>query len=309
MKSSPSDRSGLSYLLITPARNEDAFIELTIDSVINQTVRPLRWLIVSDGSTDRTDEIIAAAARKHDWIELLRMPERTSRDFGGKAHSFNTGYDHLKHLPHEVVVSLDADITFAPDYFEFLLGKLAATPQLGLVGTPFAEDGHTYDYRFSSVEHVSGACQVFRRECLETVGGYVQSKGGGIDVIAVLSARMNGWGTRTFTEKHCDHHRPMGSAQEKRKIMTDFALGRHDYCLGFHPIWQVFRSIHQMSRRPYIVGGAALLTGYFWAMLNRYQRSVGRDLLAFQQQDQMRRLRKFFRIWNPGSRVTPLFTK
>lgn len=286
--------SALRYLLITPARNEDAFIELTINSVVAQTVHPQRWLVVSDGSTDRTDEIVSRFAQKYDWIELLRMPSRASRDFGGKAYSFNTGYSRLQELPHEIVASLDADITFEPDYFEFLLNKFVDDPRLGIAGTPFAQDGATYDYRFSSVEHVSGACQVFRRECLAQIGGYVPVKGGGLDVIAVLTARLKGWGTRTFTEKTCEHHRPMGSARDPRKFMAYFNLGQKDYCLGFHPLWQMFRSVYQMSKRPYVIGGSALLAGYCWAMVRRVKRPIGRDLVKFQRQDQMKRLRTFF---------------
>jgi biofilm PGA synthesis N-glycosyltransferase PgaC len=158
---------GLQYLLITPAKNEAAFIELTIQSVVKQTVRPVRWLVVSDGSSDGTDEIVSRYAAQYYWIELFRMPPRESRDFGGKAICFNTGYARLKHLSHDIVASLDADITVDPDYFEFLLGKFASDSHLGIAGTPFAEDGVTYDYRFSSTEHVSGACQLFRRECFE----------------------------------------------------------------------------------------------------------------------------------------------
>jgi biofilm PGA synthesis N-glycosyltransferase PgaC len=286
----------MQYLLITPARNEEAFLELTIQSVVNQTVRPKRWLIVSDGSTDRTDEIVARYAQQHDWIELLRMPSRETRDFGGKAHCFNTGYARIQHLPHDIVTSLDADITFEPDYFEFLLGKFAVDPELGIAGTPFAEDGTTYDFRFSSAEHVSGACQLFRRECFEEIGGYVESKGGGIDVIAVLSARMKGWRTRTFTERHSDHHRPMGSANHRHKVSANFKLGEKDYWLGFHPIWQVFRSVYQTTRTPYVIGGTALFFGYFWAMLRRLERPVSGELVAFQRRDQMRRLRRFLHV-------------
>jgi poly-beta-1,6-N-acetyl-D-glucosamine synthase len=281
------------YLLVTPARNEEAFLELTIQSVLKQTVRPARWLIVSDGSTDRTDEIVSRYARQHDWIELFRMPERDTRDFGGKARSFNTGYARIKHLAHDVIASLDADITFDPDYFKFLLGKFSADPQLGLAGTPFSEGGETYDYRFSSADHVSGACQVFRRECLEAIGGYVQSKGGGIDVIAVLTARMKGWHTHTFTEKHCDHHRPMGSANYRSKIMANYQLGQRGYALGFHPVWQVFRSIYQMTRKPYVTAGAALFVGYFCAMVRGMERPASPEVVAFQRRDQMRRLRRF----------------
>ena len=285
--------SGLRYLLITAAQNEEAFIELTINSVINQTVLPERWLIVSDGSTDRTDEIVDRYARKCDWIELLKMPARETRDFGGKARSFNLGYSRLQHLPHDLAASLDADITFEPRYFEFLLGKFAQDARLGIGGTPFSEEGVTYDYRFSSVEHVSGACQLFRRQCLADVGGYVPVKGGGIDVIAVLTARSKGWHTRTFTEMTCQHHRPMGSAKDRRKALANFHLGQRAYRLGFHPLWQVFRSIYQMTRKPYVVAGAALFAGYFWAMIRGQERPLSNELVAFQQRDQMARLRRF----------------
>jgi poly-beta-1,6-N-acetyl-D-glucosamine synthase len=295
---------GLQYLLITAARNEEAFIELTIRSVVNQTVRPMRWFIVSDGSTDRTDEIVRGYAAQHDWIELYRMPERKTRDFGGKARCFNMGCERFKHLSHDVIVSLDADITFEPGYFEFLLDKLANDPQLGIVGTPFIEEGVTYDYRYSSTDHVSGACQVFRRECFEGIGGYVQSKGGGIDVIAVLTARKNGWRTRTFTEKSCEHHRPMGSANHRHKIVANFKLGQRQYCIGFHPLWQLFRSVYQISRKPYVTAGVALFGGYLWAMVRRIERPMSDELIAFQQQDQMRRLRGFFHFGRKNSAVS-----
>ena len=287
----------LQYALITPARNEEAFIELTIQCVVSQTVPPVRWLVVSDGSTDRTNEIVTRYALEHDWIELLEMPPRQSRDFGGKADCINAGYSSLvvrqPSVPFDFVGSLDADISFDKDYFEFLLRKFASDPQLGLAGTPFSENGETYDYRFSSTDHVSGACQLFRRKCFEAIGGYVPVKGGGIDVIAVLTARSKGWRTRTFTEKTCEHHRPMGSAQERRKTMAVFSAGQKDYRLGFHPVWEIFRSAYQMTRKPYVISGALLFAGYSWAMLRRSQRSVNSELLKFQRQDQMRRLRKF----------------
>ena len=98
------------YVLITPARNEESFIELTIKSVIGQTVLPLRWVIVSDGSTDRTDEIVKRYAGEYSWIELVRMPERTERHFAGKVHAFNKGYERLQGFRHDIVGSIDADI-------------------------------------------------------------------------------------------------------------------------------------------------------------------------------------------------------
>lgn len=269
---------------------------MTLASVVNQTILPEKWLIVSDGSTDRTDEIVESYAAQYEWIELFRMPEKKERDFGGKARAINAGYERIKNIPHDVVACMDADLTFESDYFEFLLGKFRENEKFGLIGAPFAEKGETYDFRFSSSNHVSGACQVFRRECFETVGGYTISKGGGIDVIAVLTARNAGWLTRTFVEKHSVHHRPMGSAKDKRVLVATFKLGQLGYRLGFHPVWQVFRTIYQMSRKPYVVAGLALFFGYFWAMIRREERPIGPELVRFQRRDQMKRLRAFFKL-------------
>jgi poly-beta-1,6-N-acetyl-D-glucosamine synthase len=133
----------LKYVLITSARNEEAFVELTIQSVIRQTVRPVKWVIVSDGSIDRTDEIVTAYTREHEWIELLRMPERQVRDFAGKAGCFNAGYARVKNLSYEIIGSVDADISFDEDYFAFLLEKFEEDPRLGVGGTPFSENGVT----------------------------------------------------------------------------------------------------------------------------------------------------------------------
>jgi poly-beta-1,6-N-acetyl-D-glucosamine synthase len=283
------------YVLITPARNEARSIELTIGSMVAQRVRPLRWVIVSDGSTDGTDEIVTKYADQHEWIELLRMPERRERNFAGKVGAFRAGLARVQDLSYEVIGSLDADITFDEDYFGFLLRKLAADPALGLVGTPFRElTGEVYDYRFVSIEHVSGACQVFRRECFQAIGGYVAVKGGGIDHIAVISARMKGWKTRTFTEKDCLHHREVGTAQ-RGPLAARFKLGGKDYAIGNHPLWEVFRSIYQMSRKPVLVGGLATGAGYLWALVRRRERPVSAEFVAFHRGEQMHRLAGFFR--------------
>src|SRR6266508_2351951 len=113
------------YVLVTPARNEAAFIELTLNSMVRQTVPPVKWVIVSDGSTDGTDEIVGNYARNHEWIELVRMPERAERHFAGKVHAFNAGYERVKGCRFDIIGNLDADISFEPDYFSFLLGKFA----------------------------------------------------------------------------------------------------------------------------------------------------------------------------------------
>src|SRR5258708_35320006 len=117
-----------SFVLVTPARNEAQFIELTLKSVVAQTVRPAKWIIVSDGSTDGTDEIVNKYAAQHPWIELVRMPERRERHFAGKVHAFNAGFALVEDLDWDVVGSLDADISFDDEFFSFLLGKLVEDP-------------------------------------------------------------------------------------------------------------------------------------------------------------------------------------
>jgi len=286
------NQRALTYVLITPARNEEEFIELTIRSVLLQTVRPTKWIIVSDGSTDRTDEIVKAYIADTDWIELVRMPNRRVRDFEGKALCFKAGWERVKGLKSDLIGNLDADISFESNLFSFLLGKFAANPRLGIGGPAYSERGRTYDFRFSSVEHVSGACQLFRRECFDTIGGYTPIKGGGMDVVACVMARMKGWQTKTFPEQMTVHYRPLGSAMDTG-LRTKFRLGERDFMLGCHWLWETFRSLYQMTRPPLITGGVTVLAGYVWAMLRRIERPVSSDLVQFQRREQMERLKAF----------------
>jgi len=289
---SSQDMSSLpAYVLITPARNEGQFIELTIRSVVAQTVRPLRWVIVSDGSTDGTDGIVRKYAADHSWIELVRMPERKERDFAGKVHAFNAGYRTLAGLDYEVIGNLDADISFDPDYLAFLLAKFDESSKLGVAGTPYEQRETQYDYRFASIENVAGACQLFRRKCFEEIGGYAPIKGGTVDTVAAMSARMRGWETKTFTDKMCIHHRESGTAQSGA-LTARFKRGAKAYAIGNHPVWELFRTVYQMTKRPYIVGGLALFSGYIWSLIRRAERPVSPELVAFQRREQMRRLRQ-----------------
>lgn len=281
------------YVLITPARNEAAFIEETIKSVVGQTLKPLKWVIVSDGSTDGTDDIVNRYAAKHGWIELVRTPERKERHFAGKVYAFNAGYARVKDLEFDLIGNMDADISFESDYFSFLLGKFAGNARLGVGGTAFTEGSHQYDYRFTCIEHVSGQCQVFTRRCFEEIGGYVPQKGGGIDLVAVLKARMKGWETRTFTEKVFVHHRQMGTAKYSG-LVAKFKDGEKDYVLGGHPLWELFRWVYQMAKPPYLLGGVMLLIGYLNAFCRRKAMSAPLEVRLFRRREQMRRLKKFF---------------
>ena len=161
----------------------------------------------------------------------VRRPERAERHFAAKVLAFNDGYARAKHFEHDIVASLDADISFDAEYFEFLLTSSRRHHGSGVGGTPFREGSAQYNYRFTSIEHVSGACQLFRRECFEDIGGYTPIRGGGVDLVAVTTARMKGWQTRTFTEKVCLHHRPMGTASH-RGLSAFLRDGNKDYVTG-----------------------------------------------------------------------------
>ena len=289
-------KSHLSYVLITPVRNEEAFLENTIRSVISQTVLPFRWIIVDDGSTDRTEEIAGKHCSRFDWMELIRMPDRDDRHFAGKVHAFRAGYRLIENLEFDIIGNLDADLSFEPDYFEFLLAKFSENPELGVAGTPFVEDSsYSYDYRYTNIEHVSGACQLFRRECFESIGGYTPIKEGGIDWVAVTTARMRGWKTRTFTDKYLFHHRKMGTGKAG-PLAARYSLGQQDYFLGNHPLWQIFRMFYQMKYKPYFIGGLSLFAGYAAAGLKRRKRPVSQELVAFIRREQIERLVKTARI-------------
>lgn len=287
------------YVLITPARNEAQFIELTLKSMVAQTVRPIKWIIVSDGSTDGTDDIVRKYVADHPWIELIRMPDRRERHFGGKVHAFNAGYGRVASLDYDVIGNLDADISFEEGYLSNLLSKFVNNPRLGVAGTPYQERSTSqeqntpYDYRFASLEDVPGACQLFRRKCFEEIGGYAPIRSGNVDSIAVLSARMKGWQTRTFTDKICLHHRESGTAQSGM-LTVRFKRGAKGYAVGNHPVWELFRTAHQMTKRPYVIGALALLAGYVWSMVVRTERPVSRELVSFLRREQMQRLRKLF---------------
>jgi biofilm PGA synthesis N-glycosyltransferase PgaC len=291
------EQAALRYALITPAWNEEAHLDQLIDTVAAQTLRPVAWVIVSDGSTDRTDAIVTAATANHPWIRLLRLERSPERNFAGKAHAFNAGYGSLSDQAFELIGNLDADITVPADYYAYLVSKFADDAELGVAGTPFVEDparpqAHSYAHRFADLRHVSGACQLFRRRCFDEVGGYVPVKQGAIDWVAVTTARMRGWKTQTFLEKYSLHHRTMGTA-DRNVLRARLNHGEKDYLVGGHPGWQLLRSVFQMRQKPVVLGGACLMAGYAWAWARRLQSPVPQDLRAFHRAEQLERLRAF----------------
>jgi glycosyltransferase involved in cell wall biosynthesis len=283
------------YVLITPARNEEAFIEKTLESMIHQTYTPLKWVIVDDGSTDSTPEIVSRYLDKYRWIELIHMPQRRDRSFAAKVQAFNAGYERVKALDYEIIGNLDADISFDKDHFEFLTRKFSEDPTLGVAGTVFREETFSSETdSFAGERHVSGQCQLFRRQCWEEIGGYIPHRAGGIDWMAVTTARMRGWKTQSFRERWFFHYRRLGTA-ERSVLSSAFSYGEKDYYLGGHPLWELFRVTYRAAKRPYIASGLALGLGYCWAFLRRTPRPVSPELMAFHRREQMAKLKALLR--------------
>jgi glycosyltransferase involved in cell wall biosynthesis len=293
------EQNQLSYALITPARNEQENIERLIKCMIAQTILPAKWVIVSDGSTDSTDAIVRKYLDSNAWIELVRMPEHRERHFAAKVNCFNAGYQKVKNSSIDIIGNLDADISFESDYFEFLLSKFLEEEDLGVAGTPFVEDGEHYNYKFTNIEHVSGACQLFRAQCFEEIGGYQPIQFGGIDWVAVTTARMKGWKTRTYTSKTCFHHRKMGTGSVSA-LKTWFKQGQKDFLFGNHPLWEIFRASYQMGKRPKIIGGTLIIIGYLWARLIGKKMLISNELRNFIRREQINRLKTALKL-SPSS--------
>jgi glycosyltransferase involved in cell wall biosynthesis len=251
---------------------------------------------VDDSSTDRTAEIVESYTKRHPWIELVRRAQDPDRNFASKAHAVALGFERLNSVQFEIVGNLDADVSFQPDYMEFVMQKFAEDPELGLAGTPFTQDGN-YDSSKDSFEgenYVAGPCQLFRRECFREIGGYVPNRAGGVDWIAAMTARMKGWKVRSFSGKRFHHHRTLGTAG-RGPLQALFSYGEKDYYLGGSPVWELFRVSYRMTKKPVVMGGFALLLGYSWAALRRTKRAVTSELMHFHRQEQMKKLRAIFR--------------
>jgi len=283
------------YVLITPARNEEVLIEKVIQSVIGQTASPLKWVIVNDGSTDTTASIVGRYLAKYEWMELVDLPAHRDRSFAAKVHAFNAGFERVRNLEYKVIGNLDSDVSFDGDYFEFLLDKFKEDASLGVAGTIFREDGYsTATDSFEGQNHVAGGCQLFRRRCFEEIGGYIPNRAGGIDWIAVTTARMMGWKTRSFREKLFFHHRKLGTA-ERSPLTSAFSYGEKDYYLGNHPLWEIFRALYRATKKPYLLEGIALYSGYLSAFARQMERPISDELLRFHRKEEMLKLKTIFR--------------
>ena len=286
-------QNGMRYVLITAVRNEAGLIEHTLRAVMAQTVLPERWIIVDDGSTDGTAGVVRRVAAGQRWIELVSSPPRREGNFAGKANAVNMAFGRLQATEFDVVGNVDGDVSFDEEYMSFLLQRFAMFPQLGVAGTPFTEIGGYDSARdsFEGDQYVAGPVQLFRAECFRDIGGYVPNPAGGVDWIAVMTARMRGWGVRSFPDKRFHHHRTMGTAGRGR-LAALFSYGQKDYYLGGLLLWQLCRVMYRAMKRPYLIGACALLAGYLWAAIKRVPRAVTPELMAYHRREQGVKLKK-----------------
>jgi biofilm PGA synthesis N-glycosyltransferase PgaC len=282
------------YVLITAARNEQDYIERTIKSVIYQTILPLKWIIVSDSSTDNTDDIVRSYMKKYDFIELLTRNGDSNRNFGSKAKSVMYGYDHIRNCKFDFLGNLDADISFSPDYYENMLRIFASDPRLGLIG------GTRYDLSpkgFMRVQcaedSVGGPFQFFRRECFEEIEGYKPLKYGGIDAVAETTARMYGWKVKSISDNLILHFRTTGSAN-KNIFTKRFKDGIKNYKIGFHPLHFLLKYTTRTIAKPLILGNLILISGYFWAAVCRYEKDVSNEFVQYLRSEQIGKLKSGF---------------
>lgn len=277
------------YALITAAYNEEKFIGRTIASVVSQTMRPARWIIVSDGSTDGTDNIVRSAIEHYDFVRLVRLCDDHPRNFAAQANAIGAGQKHLQGVEFDFVGNIDADISFGPDYFADLLSKFSEDDRLGLAGGWIHEmKGGVFKPIKAYVNSVPHAVQLFRRDCFETIGGYPALPYGGPDTYAEVGARMHGWQVRSFPELTVYHHRPAASAGGV--VRGRFRQGLMDFSLGYHPAFEAIRCLHRWNEPPFVVGAVVRSAGFLWAWLSGQSRAVSREFIDFYRQEQLKRL-------------------
>jgi len=291
----------LAYVLITPARNEADHIEKTLESVIAQTIRPVAWVIVSDASTDGTDEIVRRYAEAHAFITFVRRESSDRISFASKAHAIAFGINALTRQDYTFIGNLDADISLEPTYYESIFARFRANPKLGIAaGEVLNVYGENDLRRRITTERysASGSVQMFRRECFEAVGGYRPLPRGGIDAIAEVMVRMHGWQVRTFPELHVLHHRPTGSRGGVSGLRIHYRLGRQEYVNGYHPLFVVAKSFRRVTLKPYVLGALVRIVGYFHGQFEREPIAVDDDVRDFLRREQLSRLKQGLRLRN-----------
>jgi biofilm PGA synthesis N-glycosyltransferase PgaC len=290
--------TSIQYIIISPVRNEAEHIQRTIESVLCQTVLPVQWIIVNDGSTDGTDRIVEEAAMRHSWIRLVHRQDRGIRLAGkGVMEAFYAGFKLLVNEPWQYLVKLDGDVTFVPAYFEGCFARFAEEPRLGIAGGLICNsvDGALCpESNWDPAFHVRGATKIYRRKCWEEIGGLVQATGW--DTVDELTANMRGWSSRTLPNLKIIHHRPAGAAYG---TWSNWVKNGHaNYAAGYHPIFMLLKCISRIFKRPYGIAALGLWVGFCSGYVKRSWRVDDPAFIRYFRNQQVRRLLGRPSLWH-----------
>lgn len=261
------------YLVISPVKDEEPYVTRTLESMIRQTVKPVRWIIVDDGSNDRTCEILDRYEREHDFIRVIKRPRGEPRGPGpAVVRAFNEGYAAAKGLDYDFVVKLDCDLSFGQDYFERIFERFAEDPRLGIASGVYFEspDGNQWNEIMMPSYHTAGPSKIIRRACFEAIGGFVTARGW--DTVDELRAMKRGWSTGHFRDQKINHWKHEGSGIGS--LRTNVMHGEVYYNTGGGGLFFLFKALHRVTCRPYFIGAAALVWGYLRSVLSRRERLV-----------------------------------
>jgi glycosyltransferase involved in cell wall biosynthesis len=258
----------MSYVLISPCRDEAAYMRETLDSVIAQSLRPAKWVIVDDGSTDETPRILAEYARRHAWIEIVTLGDRGRRSVGpGVVEAFYAGYRRIDPHDYEYLCKLDLDLRLPPRYFEILVARMAADARIATCsGKAYVvERGRLVPERHGDDTSL-GMTKFYRVSCFEAIGGFVREvMWDGIDC---HRCRMKGWTACSWDEPELRfvHLRPMGSSQQSI-YAGRMRHGAGQYFMGTGLLYMAASAASRLNQKPYVLGAAAMLWGWLASAL------------------------------------------
>ncbi len=278
----------LRLVVISPCRDEAQFVELTLRSVGTQTCQPDRWIIVDDGSSDATPDIVSRYAADHPWIELVHRQRGGPRQLGpGVVAAFNAGLAHLGNARFDVMAKLDCDLEFGPDCFAAILAHFNDAPFGMATGTTSLKARTQLVSERYTAYHVPGQAKFYRRACFEQIGGLQPIYGW--DIIDETDARRHGWTTLSDPRIVMVHHRLQGAALGT--LQGRIIWGRGAYAIGSHPLFALARGLYRMAERPWAIGGLAFLWGFFSGYFHpEVQRTPDSDLIRYLRREQFYRL-------------------